>query len=96
MRKLLGSLAYALSCALAAACAALLLLVCGLVSSAAASALRLAPTALAVTRLLPARLAFWGALSTPLGGVFRTDFALAAAALLAAAWAARRVARWLR
>lgn len=96
MRKLLGSAAYVIACALAAAASALLLLVCALLSPAAASALRVAPTALAVTRLLPGRLAFWGALSTPLGGVFRTDFVVAAAACLALAWLFRKASRRLK
>lgn len=96
MRKLVASVLYVLSCALLAVCVFLLLLTLALVSSQAAVALRVAPAALALTQLLPAPLAFWGVLASPLGGVFRTDFVLAALVCFVAAKLSRRIGKALK
>lgn len=96
MKKFLASALYVLSCVLLAVCVVLLLLCASLLSSEVAVALRVAPAALTVTRLLPAPLSFWGVLASPLGGVFRTDFVLAALACYILAKLVRRIARILK
>ncbi len=96
MRKFFASVLYVLSCVLLAVCMVLLLLTLALVSSQAAVALRVAPAALTLTKLLPAPLAFWGVLASPLGGVFRTDFVLAALACFVAAKVSRRIGKALK
>lgn len=49
-----------------------------------------------LSRALPGVIAGYGVITTPFGGVFRLDFALAAAALLLADYACCRLARALR
>ena len=93
MRGVVRGIAYVLSCALLVVCVALLVLTAVLLFSQVAIALRVAPIALAVTRALPGWLAFWGVLSSPFGGVFRTDFVLVALAAYAVARILRKIAR---
>lgn len=78
------------------ATAVLLLLLTGaLLSVQVAVTLRVAPLALAVTHAMPAGLAFWGVLSSPFGGVFRTDFVILALVAFVAAALVRKIARAL-
>lgn len=95
MRSVLSSALYVLSCVLLAVSIALLLLTASLLSSQVAVALKVAPLALAVTRALPGGLAFWGVLSSPLGGVFRTDFVVVALVAYVAAKLLKKIARAL-
>lgn len=93
MRGIVRGVAYVLSCVLLVACIALLALTAVLLFSQVAIALRVASLALAATHALPGWLAFWGVLSSPFGGVFRTDFVLAALAAYAVARILRKIAR---
>ncbi len=84
-----------LSCLCLIGCIALVLLTATFLSPPVAAALRTAPLALAVTAHMPGWLAFWGVLSSPLGGVFRTDFVVVALVLLVLAKVLHRIAKVL-
>lgn len=94
-KALLKTVLYVASCVLMACCVGLLLLTGSLLSVQVAVALKVAPVALTVTQLMPAGLAFWGVLSSPLGGVFRTDFVVLALAAFFAAALVRKIAKAL-
>lgn len=84
-----------LACLCLLGCIALLLLIAAFLSPAVASSLYAAPIALMITARMPAWLAFWGVLSSPLGGVFRTDFFVVALALLVLAKVFKKIAKVL-
>lgn len=95
MKGLIATVLHALSCALVGVSILLALLTAALLSSQVAVALKVAPIALAVTHLLPGGFAFWGVLSSPLGGVFRTDFILVALAAFILSKIVKKIARAL-
>lgn len=71
----------------------MLVLICVQISSSAVIALDTASIALQITQELPAWLALWGVMSTPFGGVFRTDFAIIAFVLIIIASIFKRIAK---
>ena len=95
MKGFFAAILHALACALVAVSILLALLTASLLSSQVAVALKVAPLALAVTHLLPGSLAFWGVLSSPLGGVFRTDFMVVALAAFILSKIVKKIARAL-
>lgn len=95
IRGVFSTILYVLACAAMALCILVLLLTATFLVPSVALALGTAPVALALTAALPAPLAFWGVLSCPLGGVFRTDFVIVAVVLLVAAKILRKIARAL-
>lgn len=95
VRGILASVVYVLACAAMALCIVVLLLAATFLAPAVALGLGTAPLALALTAVLPAPLAFWGVLSCPLGGVFRTDFVIVAVVLWVVAKILRKIARAL-
>jgi hypothetical protein len=95
VKHVLKTLLYVVACVLMCLAALLILLVAALVSSQVALSLKVAPVALAITQAMPAGLAFWGVVSSPLGGVFRTDILVVAVAAFVLAKVVRRVGRSL-
>lgn len=95
LKGILSTIVYGLACAAVALAIFVLLLAATFLVPSVALALGTAPFALALTAILPAPLAFWGVLSSPLGGVFRTDFVVVAIALLIVAKILRKIARAL-
>lgn len=95
MRRVVARILYVLSCALVALSVALVVLAAVFLVPQVAVSLRAAPLALAVTQALPGWLAFWGVLSSPFGGVFRTDFVLVALAAFIVSKLVRKIARAL-
>ena len=95
VRGALSTILYVLACGAVALCILVLLLTATFLVPSVALSLGTAPLALALTAALPAPLAFWGVLSCPLGGVFRTDFVIVAIVLLIVAKILRKIARAL-
>lgn len=95
MKRLISAVLYVAACALLLACIALLLLTIVLLFSQVALSLGAGVLALEITRHLPGWLAMLGAVASPFGGVFRTDFLILAVLLLIAAKILRRIAKGL-
>ena len=95
VKGIVKTVLYVTACVLMGCCVGLLLLTGSLLSVQAAVALKVAPVALTVTQLMPDALAFWGVMSSPLGGVFRTDFVILAVVASFAAALVRKIAKAL-
>ena len=95
VRGIVKTVFYVTSCIFMACCVGLLLLTGSLLSVQVAVSLKVAPVALTVTQLMPSGLAFWGVLSSPLGGVFRTDFVVLALGAFFLAALVRKIAKAL-
>lgn len=95
MKHALSGILYILACLAMAGSIFVLLLVASLLSVDVAVALQVAPLTLALSKAIPAQFVMWGALPSPLGGVFRTDFFIVALVLFVAARLLRKIARAL-
>lgn len=95
IRDALSIVVRLLSCLCLVGTIFLLVLTALFLSPQVAASLRVAPLALAVTAHMPAWLAFWGVLSSPLGGVFRTDFVVVALLLFVLGKVLHRIAKVL-
>lgn len=96
MRRIASLVLRALACTALALSTALLLLTAVLMVPPAALALHASSVAMWVTGLFPDALCYWGVLSSPFGGVFRTDFLLVSFLLFLVAKLLRYVERRLK
>ncbi len=92
-RRIISLILYIIACACVVVSIVLLLVTAALLVSDVAVTLRVAPLALDITRLLPDFLQYWSVISSPFGGVFRTDFAVVALVFFILAALIRRIAR---